>query len=530
MKSVTLKKLFTLHSWVGILTAILLFIIAFTGAVAVLARPEIKIWSNEQLHTAPTVDMDVVSQLVNQYQQQVPEAFRDNIHVYFPSGHQTHLLTLIYESHDGDEQYDTAVAHVYQFSPDTYTRLQHYYGPTKTFYENRKQDVGSFIGEFHADLHLGEPLGLILTGVMGLTLLVSAVTGLVIHRRYFRELFTFRRKKSRDVWVTDAHKLVGLWGSLFHIVIGFTGAFLGLATVILLPAAAFVSFNGDQDKLIEAFTAMPEPVISQTYEPTQLSQIVHDAEGRYPDARILNATLMAHNDANAVVYLRTQGGTTVGSKLLKYKGDATFIKAMSSLGDIPGVSVKVLDLLFPLHFGNFGGIFIKLLWVTLGLATAVLPISGTMMWLSKRTRGQTPSVSRCAYGRWNRLIIGTCGGLVLACCALFPLQIVLNALVPPQAHNGFIGPVFFYGWLLWCAVALIPQPHRRFWRQFCAVLALLCLSVAPLHIALGSSHLLNGTRLLVSVFDGAFLAIGFAVLLYLRYNRGAANNKEVTSC
>ena len=43
MKSITLKKLFLLHSWVGVVTAVLLFVVAFTGALAVLARPELKI-------------------------------------------------------------------------------------------------------------------------------------------------------------------------------------------------------------------------------------------------------------------------------------------------------------------------------------------------------------------------------------------------------------------------------------------------------------------------------------------------------
>ncbi|WP_350547403.1 PepSY-associated TM helix domain-containing protein, partial [Pseudoalteromonas sp. 5-MNA-CIBAN-0065] len=84
---------------------------------------------------------------------------------------------------------------------------------------------------------------LILTGFLGLTLLVSAVTGLFIHRKLIKELFTFRRDKGLDIAVSDAHKVIGIWGSVFNIVIGFTGSFLGLATIILLPAAAFVSFG-----------------------------------------------------------------------------------------------------------------------------------------------------------------------------------------------------------------------------------------------------------------------------------------------
>ncbi|MDN4015330.1 hypothetical protein QX233_23040, partial [Chryseobacterium gambrini] len=76
------------------------------------------------------------------------------------------------------------------------------------------------------------------------------------------------------VVVNDAHKIMGIWGSLFHGVIGFTGAFLGLATIILLPAAAFVSFGGDQGKLVAKFTAMPEPVISNEFQATDIKTIL----------------------------------------------------------------------------------------------------------------------------------------------------------------------------------------------------------------------------------------------------------------
>ncbi|MEL0657424.1 PepSY domain-containing protein, partial [Pseudoalteromonas issachenkonii] len=72
-----------------------------------------------------------------------------------------------------------------------------------------------------------------------------------------------------------------IWGSVFNIVIGFTGAFLGLSTVILLPAAAFVSFGGDEDKLIETFTAIPEPVVSHFKQPTKIDTILDNAHSRY---------------------------------------------------------------------------------------------------------------------------------------------------------------------------------------------------------------------------------------------------------
>ena len=72
MKSITLKKLFLLHSWVGIITAVLLFIVAFSGALAVLSRPELKIWANPELQSSQHVASAQINRLVNEYHKQVP--------------------------------------------------------------------------------------------------------------------------------------------------------------------------------------------------------------------------------------------------------------------------------------------------------------------------------------------------------------------------------------------------------------------------------------------------------------------------
>lgn len=514
MKSISLKKLFLLHSWVGIVTAILLFIVCFTGALAVLSRPELKIWANPELHQLSNVPSAKVTELINHYHQQVPPEFGENIHVYLPTGHNTHLLTILFESHGGDENYDEEAAYAYQFDPRNFELVNEYYGAADYFYEHRKTDAPSFIGHFHADLHLGRPIGLILTGFLGLTLLVSTITGLFIHRQLIKELFTFRRKKELDVVVNDAHKIMGIWGSLFHGVIGFTGAFLGLATIILLPAAAFVSFGGDQDKLVEKFTAMPEPVITHDYQATDINTILIDAQNRYPKAKIIDLTIMAHNDVNAEVYLRLIGGDAVASQLLQYHGNGEFSKSMSSFGDIPGPAIKVLELLFPLHFGNFAGVFVKLIWALLGLTTALLPLSGMMMWLAKRTRGSNPTLTELGYQRWNRAIIGSCGGLVLATAILFPAQVLLNSFVPVQMYNHYFGPLFFYTWLGWCLLAILPFNYHRYLQLTLLITGVACVAVLPLNLAFSSSHAFSANNLFITVVDISFFVIG-ALIIYI---------------
>ncbi len=510
-----------MHSWVGIVTGILLFVVSFTGALAVFAKPHLSIWASaSESYVTSHVPTQAVENLINEYAQKVPQAFRENIHVFMPNGYGFTKLVLLYESHDGDENYQKEAAYVYEFNSQTYALEHKFYGETGDYYENRQSNMARYIGHFHADLHLGRPIGLILTGFLGLTLMVSVITGLYIHRDMFKQMFTFRRNKSVDVVVADGHKLFGLWGSLFHIVIGFTGAILGLATIIMLPAAAYVSFNGDQERLIETFTAMPETVISHEYQKTQIVDVMVNVKSLDDKAVLRDLTIMALNDKNSVVYARTIGGENVASSIVKYSGEGEFIKRMSSLGDILGPAIKVVEWIYPMHFGNFGGLFVKFIWSVLGLTTALIPLSGVMMWLAKRSRGQNPDLSLKAYQRWNRLIIGSCGGVVLACALLFPAQVLMNTFIEGSQHNAYFGSIFFGSWLAWLLVCIAPMGYRYLLKINALLVAVCFTFVVPLKLVFQHnylSQLTNSNYQIVTSVD--LVCIVFAALFFYLFNK-----------
>lgn len=48
--------------------------------------------------------------------------------------------------------------------------------------------------------------------------------------------------------------------------------------------------------------------------------------------------------------------------------------------------VKTLSLSQPLHFGDYGGLSLKILWALLDIATIVILFSGLYLWLAKRKK------------------------------------------------------------------------------------------------------------------------------------------------
>src|SRR5690606_24848654 len=93
---------------------------------------------------------------------------------------------------------------------------------------------------------------------------------------------------------------------------------------------------------------------------------------------------------------------------------------------------------YSLHFGNFGGIPVKVAYFILGAALTAICATGTYIWLGKRRRRghHEPAL----YAAWNAVICGV------------PL-----ALVVTFAARLAIGPAVWFSAVFWavCAIAII---------------------------------------------------------------------------
>lgn len=488
MKSLVIKKLYKLHSWVGLITGILLFVVAFSGAVAVFGRPELKIWANQALRQPVEVSQQQIQNLLETYAVQVKPKYLEEIRVFQPHTANYAKLILLFEGHEqGDNGREIHKGVWLEFDPATLALEQRKEGDLGQLYEERGMDMADFLVRFHADLHLGSPLGLILTGLLGLTLMVSIVTGVLIHRKILAQLFTFRPGRRFSLLLNDGHKAMGVWGLLFHFIIAFTGAFLGLATVLLIPAAAFVSFAGDQDKLVETFVAMPHVEHSEVHAATQYAKAMQHAMSSQDDMIVSGSTILGWGDKNARIYIDAYAGEQMGGQVLIYDGaSGEFIQQQANFGRLEGVTGKVLDLMFPLHFGNFGGILVKIIWAVLGLSTALLPLSGMMLWLKRGLNSARPEFSLNTYHKFNKLILGSCAGVVMATTLMFPAQLLL----PEATLQVWLGRIFFASWLLVLCWGLLAPQAKQSLQHMLAVTGLILLSVLPLDLIVSGPDLL----------------------------------------
>jgi uncharacterized iron-regulated membrane protein len=240
--------------------------------------------------------------------------------------------------------------------------------------------------KLHIDLFAGLP-GMLFLGLMGVLLLVSLVSGTVLYAPFMRKLRfgEVRRERSpRAKWL-DLHNLVGIVTLVWFMVVGATG-------VINAWADLLVKYYQSTEvaEMVAPYKGKP-PLTS----PGSLQGAVSAALAHEPGMKVAFVAFPGTSFASPHhygVYLR--GGEHLTAKLLK---PVLVDAATSQVTDSRALPwyLKMLLVSQPLHFGDYGGRPMQILWALLDIATIVVLITGLYLWLQRR-RSQTKAVPRAS--------------------------------------------------------------------------------------------------------------------------------------
>ena len=270
-----------------------------------------------------------------------------------------------------------------------------------------------FLERLHYYLTLPSTIGLALVGILGVLMTALVVTGLLAHPRLFRDAFKLRLGRGRLTRETDTHNRLGVWAAPFHLIIAFTGAALGLAVTV---ATFTTTLEGEGEPL-----AMFAPIFGA--EPAE-----DPRAASLPDIAAALENFERQHPALVPWYISIHHPATAGqaAELLaqhpqrliygdNYRFDAARrLQGNTGLSD-GALGQQVFASLYPLHFGTFGGLAVKLIYGVLGVLAAVMVASGGNVWLLKRRQsGRTAAGLERA---WAAVVWGTPAALALAFAA-----------------------------------------------------------------------------------------------------------------
>lgn len=227
----------------------------------------------------------------------------------------------------------------------------------------------------HVDLFAGLP-GKLFLGFMGLLMVVAIVSGVVLYAPFMRRLpfGTVRRERSARLKWLDLHNLLGVVTLVWALVVGLTGVINTWADLVIRL------WQADQ---LAAVTApyRGQPPLAQ---PASLQAAVDVARRAEPGLQVafvaFPGTVLSSPHHHAVFMRGTEPLT---ARLLKpVLVDARNSQVTAAL-ELPWY-VTALLVSQPLHFGDYGGRPMQILWAVLDVITIVVLASGLVLWFGRR--------------------------------------------------------------------------------------------------------------------------------------------------
>lgn len=228
----------------------------------------------------------------------------------------------------------------------------------------------------HTDLFAGLP-GELFMGGIAVLFVIALVSGAVIYAPFMRKLpfGTIRAGRSRARWL-DYHNLVGVVVLAWLLVVGLTGAINELTT----PIFALWQRTEVQGRLSQ-FKDAKTPAINELISPRAAFEIASKAVPGMRPMTLIYPGSPAGTPFHFLVWMK--GGQALTARLFK----PVLIDART--GRFDGVVtmpwyLQALQISRPLHFGDYGGMPLKILWAVLDISAIAVLATGVYLWLSRR--------------------------------------------------------------------------------------------------------------------------------------------------
>jgi uncharacterized iron-regulated membrane protein len=241
-----------------------------------------------------------------------------------------------------------------------------------------------FMLKLHEDLFLDLP-GKLFLGLMGVLLVLAIVSGVVVYAPFMRrlEFGTVRLRRSRRLGWLDIHNLAGIVTVAWLGVVGVTGIINTLNPVIVGLWRA-----GQLAQMTAPYRNAP-PLHALSSVDAAIATTLAAAPGMKVSTIAFPGTRFSSSHHYAVF---VRGSEPVSSRLLKPALIDAETGKLTDMREMP-LYVRILFLSEPLHFGDYGGMVLKIVWACLDLTAIAVLGSGIYLWLGRR---RAPHESRIA--------------------------------------------------------------------------------------------------------------------------------------
>jgi uncharacterized iron-regulated membrane protein len=235
--------------------------------------------------------------------------------------------------------------------------------------------------KLHTDMYAGS-VGKLFLGAMGMLFLAAIVSGVVLYWPFTRRLQfgTLRRSTTPRLLWLDWHNLIGITTLVWAIVVGGTGVINSLAEPLLEQWRAT-----ELASMVAPYAGMPPPS-----RLASLDKVVSEAARAAPGMEIAFIAFPGTpftSSHHFAVFMR--GDEALTSRLLKPVLLDGATGEVADARELP-LYLKALFVSQPLHFGDYAGLPLKLIWAALDGLSIVVIGSGLYLWFARHARSRPP--------------------------------------------------------------------------------------------------------------------------------------------
>lgn len=509
MKNGFRQSMAWLHTWTGLLVGWLLLLI-FMAGTASYYREEISRWMRPELPRSSVTSDVAAARALSFLQHKAPQA--ESWSVTLPDTRNPAMRmfwrnpeSMVKPPVEGEKRRRRGGGRFGDATVDPNT------GNEVTARETRG---GDFFYRVHFDLHYIPVLwARYIVGFCAMFMLVAIITGVITHKKIFKDFFTFRPQKGLRSWL-DFHNVSAVMALPYHAMITYTG--IVTLMFMYLPWGVKAAYPNDEDAFFsEAFARMAEvesPGQGKAV-PVPIQQLMDSARKQWNGADIGGFTVYRPGAANAVVDIQQRDGKRLSIDTPSLRYDAVSGQLLEASPGAGGAT-RTRGVMYGLHLARFADWGLRALFFLSGLIGCLMVASGVVLWAVKE-RPKHAKSGKTGFGLRlvDALNIGAVAGLPIAFAAYF----WGNRLLPVQLAERSDAEVnvFFYAWAASLLAAFI-WPKRMMWAWQLYVGAALFALIPVLNALTTKAHL--GTTIaagdwVLASFDLTMIAFG-AMLAY----------------
>jgi uncharacterized iron-regulated membrane protein len=357
--------------------------------------------------------------------------------------------------------------------------------------------------QFFYPLHFGlklEPAGYWIVAIAALVMLAALVSGVVIHKKLFREFFTFRPNKNGQRRTLDLHNLTGVVALPFHFMFPLTGLIIFAGIYFPLADTLFKPLHEKHEQLEATSKGVAFEASGVKAPLASVDAMVLEAKRRWAardlpgEVGFLTVTHVGDQNCYVTIY-------RAGSDSVNLVGQAVYFAGPTGKvvheDPVPSAVSRINEFMTGLHLQHFRHWLLRWLYVVGGLSGCVCIGTGLVFFVGKRRARH--AAQGVAGARWVEAVaVATITGTLIATLSM----LVANRALPADLgdRSGWQERIFWLSWL----VALLHGALRRApagveqlapaWREQCYAIAALAPGAVLLNWITTGDHLVSTLR------------------------------------